>query len=304
MIQALLEKPEILRALRSMAVAVPFERDPWGTVAQGLRMDRGALVEALSELQRTGVIHGVWGEPNPALEEAKESLVEFADDKSFQPAPGQVVRWRARKAGGGWLASVNAIGRSAGIGWEATRFAKAGLPLQGTGGTPDLLRPGADRTHLVNGERLHIPPLEYEEVQIADRLFIPITIDLASSFWSQVSAGIRYGEEETRLLARKLVYHQVWRRLAVRLNPAKLGWSGCGLACWKLAEEDLAEATAALAGIQSTGDVVSRRATTAWPYNLSAIVLARESGGGKSAAEKISAQWGRQLGCWLDLEIH
>lgn len=287
-----------------MAVAVPFERDPWGTVAQGLRMDRDVLVAALIELQQAGVILGVWGEPNPALVEARETLVEFPDENSYQPAHGQVVRWRARKPHGGWLASITAIGRSAGTGWEATRFAKAGLPLQGTGATADLLRSGADRTHLVNGDRIHIPPLEYEEVQVADRVLNPIPIDPALSFWSQLSAGIPRGEEETRLLARKLVYHQVWRRLAVRLNPAKLGWSGCGLACWKLTDEELAEAATALAAIQSTGDVVVRRATAAWPYNLSAVLLARESGGGKSAAEKISAQWGKQLGCWLDLEIH
>jgi hypothetical protein len=140
-----------------MAVAVPFERDPWGTVAQGLRMDRDVLVAALIELQQAGVILGVWGEPNPALVEARETLVEFPDENSYQPAHGQVVRWRARKPHGGWLASITAIGRSAGTGWEATRFAKAGLPLQGTGATADLLRSGADRTHLVNGDRIHIP---------------------------------------------------------------------------------------------------------------------------------------------------
>lgn len=302
MSETLLEQPDALRFLQSTGVALPFDGDPWGIIASGLRFSRGQVVELLEEAIGSGIVVGVWGEPNPAVDEVREALGEFAVEPAWRLDGGRIVRWKARRGDGSWLASVAAIGRSPGTGFQSLRFHKAGIPL--LAGGKDPLRGSADRTYVVGQEQLHLPPLSYEEVVMADRLFAPLSLDPGLDFWGQVKGDGRYDGEQTRLLARRLVYNHVWRRFALRMDAARLGWEGCGLACWQVDELQVEEAGRALAMLQGAGDVVMRAPDEENPFNLSALVLARGAGEGLRAAEQISRQWGIGLGRWTGLEVH
>ena len=297
--------PELLKFIRSTSVALPFDRDPWAVVAGGLRVERPLVLRYLRDLMAEGALLGVWGEPNPAIDEGQEVLMEF-EEAPPDKAEGAVVRWKARRREGGWLGSVMALVRSPGAGARARRFLKAGFALTFNDDPGALLLPDEDRTRLLTGERFHLPPMSYEEAVFSDQLFAPVRFNPEEPLWEWIGRGSGFGEEEARLLARRLVYHQVWRRFALRYDLGRLGWKGCGLATWEFPEgEGVAqEAAKALAALRGTADVALREPREAGgPVRLMALWVGRGEGDGESAAREVARQWSRPLAGFEAVEV-
>jgi len=307
MMHALLEQPETQRLLKSVSVALPFDREPFAILAAGLRTTEDAVRGTLAALQEAGLIDGLWGEPNPGLAEAHEVLQAcVTKDLNDDLAPGTVIRWQAVTGDGTTLRSVMALGAPPGPGFGSVRFAKCGFPLSFTEGEAHLLLPSSDRTYQVGSERVPFPPFAIQEAQVADRFLQPVRWDFSRPFWETFAAETGLSAEDGRLAARKAVLAHVWRRFAFRSGLLRHGWEGIGLARWDFRSSGEAQQAAeAISAIQVTGDVVVRSGASAGegPFYLEAVFLARPAGAGERAARRIAVQWGLPLNEWRDLGV-
>ncbi len=298
----LLKQPETRRLLQSAQVALPLTEDPLGDLAAGLRMERAAAAEMLKALQREGAVAGVRGEPNPQLAEARVLQVEAAAES---PSGGheEVIRWAGRAPDGRWWWSAM---RLAAKGTERpARFFKAGFLLSFEDGPERLLDAARERSLFVGEELVELPQLPGDAARLADALFQPLLFNPEVDLWEQLARKASIQAPGVRPALKHLLQTGVFRRFALALSPAALGWKGCGLASWEFAESEhamAAEAGRALAALRGTGDVMYGHGANG-PGRLQALFLAREPGAGGQAAGEIARQWGRPLAEWTPLDI-
>jgi len=266
-----------LRLLKSGQAALPVTRDFWGDLSRGLGATTEEIGEALELLYAAGLVEGAWTEPNPALDDWREALV------AEEPGDRAIVRWH-----GGALHSVVTPVENA---WLSQSWFKSGFLL-------DFERGGADFS----------PQRERTTSARActgswDFILPPARITPSQSPWEHWGKRLSMDPERVRREAAHAVAAGHFQRFAWRVRPAALGFEGCGMACWKLAEAEAPRAAVALAELRATGDVCVRLPTAQHPFNLTALVLARRPGDGERLAHEIGGKWGRPLGRWIDLEL-
>ncbi|MDK2973583.1 MAG: hypothetical protein PWP23_3338 [Candidatus Sumerlaeota bacterium] len=295
MTSLLASRPDLVRLVRSGMSALPLREDFWGVLAHGVGITIPVLRDNLAELYDSGVVVGMGGEPNPTGPLHREALV------SGHNAPGALVRWRTADGG---LASCTAES-SPPAGTPALRWVKVGwFPDLTFPQEENLLLPSVDRSLLDIEPGTADPPLSPTADALRRALESPRPFLPPDPLWDQIAAlvpGCSPGE--ARASVAQLVATRRWRRFALRLDLTRVGWRGCGMAGWNLAEEDAPKAAQALARVAGSGDIALRRATPGFPCTLTALLIGREPGSGHAAAERISAQWNRPLAFWQDVVL-
>jgi hypothetical protein len=166
------------------------------------------------------------------------------------------------------------------------------------------LVPQVERTNLdlTPGDETSLPPGFVEGLVRLQPGFIPHP---GRDFWEQVSeiVGTPQTATTSRSMVTQAILSRTWRRFAWRVDYARAGWHGCGLAEWDLHDNEAIQAAGALARIRGTADVCVRKPSTEFPHAVSAVLIGREPGSGAQAAARISEQWGRPLARWTDLEF-
>lgn len=266
-----MEQPEIQKLLRSGAAALPLTADPWGALANGLRLTREDLGSALNQLSARGIVLGWWLEPNPARQ-------DFADGTALP-----VLRWSSSS----YRAQLPASGPA--------RWFKVGLPLVLEETVEALLGPDPDRTYRVE-EALPPPPHEPHR-PLVEWLSVPRPADVFTSPWDAAGEAIGMDPADVVSVIRRLIIHRIVRRFSLRVAPAAAGWNGCGLAEWELPPEIAPQAAESLAAIRATGDVWTS------PRGVHALFLARTADLSRATAEAIATQWSRPLARWQPLAI-
>jgi hypothetical protein len=285
-----LSDPRITKLLKSTQSAFPLGRDPWEDLARGLFATREEIGAWIAELQTSGILLGLCAEPNVQHPEIGESL-DFAEH-GIEP-----TRWAAA-CNEGVLVSRWRLRDRGMPGWQAEKWFKIGIMVD-VGTAPDQWDPLA-----ASGDRTMIPESPPKWQMAEERFEVHLaplsrlhTLDARRLFWESLGDG-----DQARAALQQLLILRLARRFSVRLNPAALGWKGCGLACWSLDPTDAVRAAGALAAVVCTGDVAIRKPTTEWPYNLSAVIHGHAPGSGKKTAAEISHRWGRDLGRWIDFQ--
>lgn len=278
-----MEQPENLKLLRSIAVALPLSPDPVEALAAGFRVPKSAMVDRLKGLMADGIVLGVWGEPNPALQGGDSTI----------GAPGATgrVRWSGRLEGGEAIEAV--VNMAAGT--NNANFLKAGTPPIIEQGVEALLGADQDRTCLVEMFPTPWEPLNDVEERLVRALVRPLAFDPAEGLWEQVGAAAKAGAGESVMQIRRLVIRRYWRRIAMKVNLGRAGWNGCGLARWTMDPMTAREAGAALAALRCTGDVLVLPESKG---NLVALFMAMQADEGRRAAEAVSRQWGIAMERW------
>ncbi len=282
----------LLKFLKSTQAAFPLGRDPWADLAHGLFASDSEVREWVDDLNAAGAIVGMWTEPNVRHPAISETLC-------IGEPPG--VRWSAQ-TGDGTLASRWQHGAEATEGWPAERWFKIGmaLDLRVPGEQSDPFSASPDRS-LIPETPNEWPRIDPEVVAELRALSQPVPLQSDIPFWSYLQSATRL--PDPRASIPRVVLSRLARRFALRLSPTALGWRGCGMACWRLADEDAPRAAAALAAITCTGDVAIRTPTADWPFNVSAVLLCHGEGSGEKNAAEISRRWGRDLGRWIGFQV-
>jgi DNA-binding Lrp family transcriptional regulator len=291
----LASRPDLVRLVKSGMSALPLRPDFWPTLAHGVGLTVDALGDALRELHDAGILAGIGGEPNPVHPDLAESLV---------PSPaGTAVRWRPAIEADGWhscLAETPLPGAVAARQWyKVGWFPNLSFPE-----TENLLEPAVDRSLLdVEPGRLE-SPLPAAAPGVARLLDTPRMFLPPVPLWNQIAAlldGI--SPDDVRASVAQLVVARRWRRFAFRLDLARAGWAGCGLAGWELPPDDAPRAAQALARVAGSGDIALRSPAHGFSCTLTALLVAREPGAGHAAAERIAAQWNRPLAFWQEVRL-
>lgn len=287
------EEPDCVRLLKSAQAALPMTAAFWDDLSRGLGIAPERLAHLLERLQGEGLVAGAWGEPNPASPDFRETL-HFGN---APPAQEDLVRWRSD--------AVTSILSRDNTGWPAQRWWKVGtLPDWNLGEPRQLLAASTDRTSLVPDEQPAAPsPPSAEERAVLRLLSKPLRLAPPQTPWDGLGEQAAITPEQARRAVASLILSRRWRRFALRLNLHTMGWRGCGLACWRIEDDQAPRAAQALARIRGTGDVTLRRPTADWPFNLIALLIAADDGAGEHAARLIGEQWGREPGRWLPLAL-
>jgi DNA-binding Lrp family transcriptional regulator len=264
--------------LRSVAVALPLTPDPWEALAMGFRVPRAEVVSRWEELAGSGVIRGIWCEPNPALRGWQSTLT------SARPEAGE-LRWSARLRGssGEALAAWAAPGEAP----AGTRLLKIGIPPVLAESVEELLGRSDDLTMRVEPMAPPPIPLGPSEAAVRTVLVEGLAVTAGTDLWIQIASAARVDPATASTAVRRLLMGRWIRRFAVRVGWERAGWNGIGLATWRLADPVLAlQAGEALAVLRGVGDVLVEP-----DGHLKALFVARGAGEGERAARAIAAQW-------------
>lgn len=312
------ERPLLWRLMRSGQAALPLTPAFWTELSEGLEIPAAELDEHIATLYDQGFVDGIGAEASPCGPGIGEALMPASALDAMLPSATTVIatRWRARMIDGSELLSVAVLptqGRAATMSanaaqWPSIDWWKAGtnVDLNAIDGDVKrrdgaLLAPTTDRTmgtRPIDSGR--IQPLTVGEERALLLTEVRRLLPAGGTPWDLAARG-PVGGDDVRKGLTALMVRKVVRRFSLRLRLHALGWRGCGMACWKLDDAEAPMAAESLAGIKGTGDVCLRKPTTAWPFNVSALVLGFDDGAGERAAANIARQWGRPLGRWVPL---
>jgi DNA-binding Lrp family transcriptional regulator len=129
-----------------------------------------------------------------------------------------------------------------------------------------------------------------------DRRIIVATQDglpLVAEPWRQVAAGLGVGPDELMDRVRAMQEDGIIRRIGVVPNHYDLGYRHNGMTVWDVADDDVEAAGAAMTGLGFVSHCYQRpRCLPAWPYNLFAMIHARDEATATGLVERLAAALG------------